>query len=379
MQQQNGPATSFPPKTHNTNLDILKESKDAKSTKFNTTAKHSNKQYEDNKPSFYLQAYPSDNQLCSSSSSRSLIINNGNNDRNSSSNSPIDSPISNQNHYSSTASNMHVNSYGLLNGNQSTDSLNDYNSTQLPRCNSTSNLNYMASSSSSSTASIKPPVLNSDLTQSQRSLSRSNSMNSLNAMNEVSAEQKRRCNIQQGFERLQTLVPSLRDSKNSKASKAAMLQKTSEYIKELQRVRQNRLNDLEVYKREIEQLSEQISECQNELPANGVSVVGNLNKAEKFEQKFKTYIKDRTVDNWRFYLFSFILKPLFDNFIKTLNTSSKEDIERTFHEWQEKYCNLIQLRPIISNCLRNLSKSTSILSDSSKLPEECYTAALTKI
>ena len=47
----------------------------------------------------------------------------------------------------------------------------------------------------------------------------------------TTAEQKRRCNIQYGFDRLQTLVPSLQDPKNSKASKATMLKKTSDYIK----------------------------------------------------------------------------------------------------------------------------------------------------
>jgi MAX-like protein X len=161
----------------------------------------------------------------------------------------------------------------------------------------------------------------------------------------ISAEQKRRCNIQHGFDRLQTLVPALADGKSSKASKAAMLQKTAEYIKELRVAREARMRDLSVYKREIEQLSEQISECQNQLPANGVSVIGNLNKMEKFEQKFNAYVKERTIDNWKFYLFSLILKPLFDNFINTINTSSKEDMDRTFYEWQHKYCNLPQLRP----------------------------------
>jgi len=263
-----------------------------------------------------------------------------------------------------------VNNYNLISSQSINDNTDDYNTMQ--RANSSSSLNYMGSSS-------KLPISN-EINTASRTLSRSNSVNSINTINDqVSAEQKRRCNIQHGFDRLQTLVPSLRESKNSKASKAAMLQKTSEYIKELQRARQKRVNDLDVFKKEIEQLSNQISECQNELPANGVSVVGNLNKTEKFEQKFKSYVKERTVDNWRFYLFSIILKPLFDTFLKTLNTSSKEDMERTFYEWQDKFCNLIQLRPIISNGLRQLSKTTSILSDSSKLPKECYTAALTKI
>ena len=158
-----------------------------------------------------------------------------------------------------------------------------------------------------------------------------------------------------------------------------MLQKTSEYIKELQTARGKRMADLDVYRKEIDELSDKITECQNQLPANGVSVIGNLNKTEIFEQKFNSYVKEKTMSNWKFYLFSLILKPLFDNFITSVNTSSKEDMEKTFHEWQQKYCSLAQLRPIASNALRHLSRSTSILTDSNKLPEECFSSALSKI
>jgi hypothetical protein len=109
-----------------------------------------------------------------------------------------------------------------------------------------------------------------------RAISRSNSVNSLNDTNTqgnlTNAEQKRRCNIQHGFDRLQILVPSLRD-KNAKVSKAVMLQKTSDYIKDLQRAREKRVADLNLYKSEIEDLSNKISDCQNSLPASGTKLI----------------------------------------------------------------------------------------------------------
>lgn len=212
-------------------------------------------------------------------------------------------------------------------------------------------------------------------------INRSDSLNSVNTDNAnlSTAEQKRRCNIQQGFDRLQILVPALKDGKNLKVSKAVMLQKTSEYIKELQLAREKRMSDLEVFKKEIDELSDKIAECQNQLPVSGVSVIGNLNKSEIFEQKFNAYVKEKSMVNWKYYLFSLILKPLFDNFIQTVNTSSKEDMERTFLSWQVNFCNLAQLRPIASNALRSLSRTTSVLIQPAKLPEECITAALSKI
>ncbi len=399
--------------SNNTNSKSFKANNDIKSKKEKQTNKYNSNNNNNelvNKNSFHLQPYAGDVGL--------MMNNNSNkNEQTSNSTSPIDSSPNNSNNNNSlmynyqskntlnSINNMN-NNYSLITGslnnieNDFNNSNNNNNNNIMQRTNSNTSLNYMNS--------LKLPVSlsndNNNNNSGSRNLSRSNSVNSINTMNDQisTAEQKRRCNIQHGFDRLQTLVPSLKESKNSKASKAAMLQKTSEYIKELQKARQKRMADLDVYKKEIEQLSDHISDLQNQMPVNGVMVAGNLNKTEKFEQKFKTYVKERTIENWKFYLFSILLKPLFENFIKTLNTSSKEDMERTFYEWQEKFCNLVQLRPskllnffldylnkvfiqinliflVISNGLRQLSKSTSILTDSSKLPEECYTAALTQL
>lgn len=175
------------------------------------------------------------------------------------------------------------------------------------------------------------------------------------------------------------MVPALLDGRNAKVSKAVMLQKTSEHIKELQAARDKRLNDISLYKRELEELSEKIAECQSQLPASGVAVTGQLNKIERLEQKFTSFVKERTIENWRFYIFSLILKPLFETFLSSVTTSSKEDMERTFTQWQQKSCSLTQLRPIASTALRNLVKNTTILNDASHLPEECLAAVLPKI
>lgn len=195
-----------------------------------------------------------------------------------------------------------------------------------------------------------------------------NTINDANSLMYSNAEQKRRCNIQVsfklntihvlysviivffyllklGFERLQQMVPSLRDSKHGKASKAAMLQRTAEYIKVLRESQNNATGELNVYKNEIEQLSDQISDLQNELPENGVTMVGNLNKSEKFRQKYNAYVQARTVQNWKFYLFSLILKPLFETYVGNVSTSSADDLERSVIDWQAHYLNLQQIRP----------------------------------
>ena len=71
----------------------------------------------------------------------------------------------------------------------------------------------------------------------------------------IHAEQKRRYNIKNGFDMLHSLIPQLSQNPNTKLSKAAMLQKGADYIKQL-RSERHQLNE------EIDSLKHQI-ECLN--------------------------------------------------------------------------------------------------------------------
>lgn len=71
----------------------------------------------------------------------------------------------------------------------------------------------------------------------------------------IHAEQKRRYNIKNGFDMLHSLIPQLSQNSNAKTSKAAMLQKGADYIRQL-RAERNQL------KEEMDSLRHQI-ECLN--------------------------------------------------------------------------------------------------------------------
>lgn len=71
----------------------------------------------------------------------------------------------------------------------------------------------------------------------------------------IHAEQKRRYNIKNGFDMLHSLIPQLNQNPNTKMSKAAMLQKGADYIRQL-RAERNQL------KEEMDSLRHQI-ECLN--------------------------------------------------------------------------------------------------------------------
>ena len=124
-----------------------------------------------------------------------------------------------------------------------------------------------------------------------------------------------------------------------------MLQKTAERIHEMKSAQTEMTKELDDYKNEAELLSDQVSDLQNELPEHGVSLLGgsgNVNDVEKFRQKFNAYVQERTVENWKFYIFSTLMKPMFENYIQNVNT---EDLDNSVLEWHSQYCNLANLRP----------------------------------
>uniref|UniRef100_A0A3P8W2K4 MLX interacting protein n=1 Tax=Cynoglossus semilaevis TaxID=244447 RepID=A0A3P8W2K4_CYNSE len=182
----------------------------------------------------------------------------------------------------------------------------------------------------------------------------------------ISAEQKRRSNINTGFETLCSLVPTLRSQSN--ISNAATLQKTVEHIGKLQ---QERKQMQEVVRR-LREENNSIGFCQKQLPATGIPV--RMNHLSQTQEQFNEYVKNRTLQNWKFWIFSIIFKPLFDSFNGMVSTTSREELYQTTLQWLDRHCFLPVLRPMVLNTLCQLGTTTAILSDPSLLPEEAVHA-----
>uniref|UniRef100_A0A6Q2YDQ0 BHLH domain-containing protein n=1 Tax=Esox lucius TaxID=8010 RepID=A0A6Q2YDQ0_ESOLU len=178
----------------------------------------------------------------------------------------------------------------------------------------------------------------------------------------ISAEQKRRFNINIGFKTLCSMI-----------SNAATLQKTVEYIGKLQQERQQMQEETKRLREEIEELNASINVCQELLPATGVPITRH--RFDYMREKFDEYVKSRTLQNWKFWIFSIIIKPLFESFNGAVSTTSKGELCETTLQWLDRHCSLPVLRPMVLSTLRQLSTSTSILTDPSLLPEEATQAA----
>ncbi|XP_012916534.1 carbohydrate-responsive element-binding protein isoform X6 [Mustela putorius furo] len=188
----------------------------------------------------------------------------------------------------------------------------------------------------------------------------------------ISAEQKRRFNIKLGFDTLHGLVSSLSAQPGLKVSKATTLQKTAEYIAMLQQERAAMQEEAQQLRDQIEELNAAINLCQQQLPATGVPITHQ--RFDQMRDMFDEYVRTRTLHNWKFWVFSILIRPLFESFNGMVSTASLQSLRQTSLAWLDQYCSLPALRPTVLNSLRQLSTSTSILTDPGCIPEQATRA-----
>uniref|UniRef100_A0A8C8JM42 BHLH domain-containing protein n=1 Tax=Oncorhynchus tshawytscha TaxID=74940 RepID=A0A8C8JM42_ONCTS len=168
-----------------------------------------------------------------------------------------------------------------------------------------------------------------------------NESNQSRRVTHITAEQKRRFNINIGFKMLCSLIPALKSQSN--ISNAVTLQKTVEYIRKLQQERQQMQKETKRLREEIEEVNASINVCQEQLPATGVPITRH--RFDHMREKFDEYVKSRTLQNWKFWIFSIIIKPLFESFNGTVSTTSKGELCETTLQWLDRHCSLHVLRP----------------------------------
>ncbi|XP_015435944.1 PREDICTED: protein WBSCR14 homolog isoform X1 [Dufourea novaeangliae] len=188
----------------------------------------------------------------------------------------------------------------------------------------------------------------------------------------IHAEQKRRYNIKNGFDMLHSLIPQLSQNPNPKLSKAAMLQKGADYIRQLRAERNQLKEEMNSLSHQIECLSASISNYQAMLPATGAPI--SRHRTSKMKEMFDEYVRTRTRENWKFWIFSILLEPLMISFNTSVSTASIEDLYRSTMLWVEQHCSLVDLRPAVLKSLKYLCTATDILSDPGRLPEEALAA-----
>ncbi|XP_017064324.2 uncharacterized protein LOC108103389 [Drosophila eugracilis] len=185
----------------------------------------------------------------------------------------------------------------------------------------------------------------------------------------IHAEQKRRYNIKNGFDTLHALIPQLQQNPNAKLSKAAMLQKGADHIKQLRQERNVLKDKIEALRMERDELNNSLTHLHSILPANGAPVTRQ--GTEHVRQLYEIYVRYNTMNDWKFWILGLILEPLLASYTSTVSSASLDELRRTAFLWVDQHCSLIDLRPAVTNKLKYLSMHTDIVSEPpSTLQEE---------
>jgi len=179
------------------------------------------------------------------------------------------------------------------------------------------------------------------------------------------------------FAKLNILVPSLSES-SLKISKAGQLMKTSEYIEELQEDNEQLSREIEMLRSSSQTLLTDITGFQNKLSFNSSQEPFSQQRKDEGQSLHNLY-SDHTVSstqqNWKYWIFSRLMRPLLESFDRSVSTHSREDLARTSSSWLDQHANLVQLRPLVTETLKNFSVESSILTEPQKIPLEALQKA----
>ncbi|XP_046916146.2 MLX interacting protein mondo isoform X2 [Dermatophagoides farinae] len=189
----------------------------------------------------------------------------------------------------------------------------------------------------------------------------------------INAEQKRRCNIKNGFDTLRSLLPSLAQNSNTKISKAAMLHKAADYIRVLKNEKFEQQKEYELLKQQIDNLNHVISIFQNQLPTTGLPIADGP-RIGRLKEQYIQYVRQKTNQNWKFWIFSIIMESLLDSYCRQIATNNFDELCKTLFRWLDQGCSLVVLRKDVLNSLRFVSTSTNILTNPELLHDEIIQA-----
>ncbi|KAK3106995.1 hypothetical protein FSP39_004612 [Pinctada imbricata] len=183
----------------------------------------------------------------------------------------------------------------------------------------------------------------------------------------IKAEHRRRDKIQKGFETLRTLVPELEDAP-AKESKAIMLKKTAEHCRKLKGDSKTLSNQEAALRSEITALNNQIQVLQLQLPDSGLDEVEK--PAADIDTLYESYVQSRMKKNWKFWLFDFLIRPLFESFKSMVTTNTSDEFDHSVSKWVKEKMSLPQLRRGFLEAMKTVSHSTCIMDNPNGLQDQ---------
>jgi MAX-like protein X len=157
------------------------------------------------------------------------------------------------------------------------------------------------------------------------------------------AEQKRRDAIKKGYEDLQNVIPMCQQADgigSQKLSKAAILQKSIDYIQYLIQQKKKQEEDVESLRKEVMALKI--------MKANYEHIV-------KAHQNTPQQGKHQVSDEVKFQVFQQLMDTLFQSFNASISVANFAELSGCVFSWLEEYCKPQTLRELTLGILRQLN------------------------
>lgn len=188
------------------------------------------------------------------------------------------------------------------------------------------------------------------------------------------AEKNRRCALKDGFDMLVNAIPDI-DEAGVKTTNAVVLNRGAQHIRKLKDEDERRAKEVDDMKEKISKLNTRIAMLQSNLPSSRSSDSPSGSKAPNMEaqiqQFFERHTKDRSRQDYRFWLMAHMMKPLVQSYASSVHPdpANKERVAETSRTWLSQKWNLGELRPLASQMLVYLATDTGVLTNPDTLPD----------
>uniref|UniRef100_A0A915DI70 BHLH domain-containing protein n=1 Tax=Ditylenchus dipsaci TaxID=166011 RepID=A0A915DI70_9BILA len=184
------------------------------------------------------------------------------------------------------------------------------------------------------------------------------------------AEKNRRSALKDGFEMLVDSIPVV-DEAGVKSTNAVVLNRAAQHIRDLKTESEDRAKEVNALKDKIAQMNEKIALIQSNLPSSSrnessTSSTNTPSMRSQVEQFFERYSKDRSKQDYRFWLMGEILNPLVQRYAENIHSdaTNREQVLSSARDWLNKNWNSTVLRPIASETLVRVATKSGAFTDS---------------
>ncbi|KAL4001778.1 Helix-loop-helix DNA-binding domain family protein [Acanthocheilonema viteae] len=184
----------------------------------------------------------------------------------------------------------------------------------------------------------------------------------------LNAEQNRRCALKDGFEQLLNSLPNLYGC-GTKPTNAVVLTRAAERIRQLKAeiaLDEEKARQLE---QNIQRLNDKIASLQASLPSSSRTTTNTISQKAEMEQFLDRYTKERTRQDYRFWIMAKMIQPLMEALIERLSQLPSDRAVAETSDWLQTNFQPSTVRPNASSMLVHLATQADMLNNPNALQE----------